>query len=63
MSRLTPRFISQVEAGKVNLSIMSLRQICNALKIPMFEMFLEDRGDDLIVRGRKERSFGSLIHE
>lgn len=53
MSRLTPSFISQVEAGKVNLSMLSLRQICNVLKIPMFEMFLEDRDGDLIVRREK----------
>jgi transcriptional regulator with XRE-family HTH domain len=49
---LTMGFISQVERGLANLSLVSLRQICRALDVPLFQMFLDGQEpDEYITRG------------
>jgi transcriptional regulator with XRE-family HTH domain len=50
-SGLTTSFISQVERSVANLSLTSLRQICRALDVPMFQVFLNGQdADEYITR-------------
>ncbi|ATW25447.1 helix-turn-helix domain-containing protein [Candidatus Formimonas warabiya] len=49
-SQLSQSFISQVERGLNNPSISSLKSICDVLEVPMFQLFIDDENDGMIVR-------------
>ena len=47
----TPSLLSQIEKGTANPSINTLKQISNALDIPLFKFFVnDDLTEDLVVR-------------
>ncbi|MDU4961673.1 MAG: cupin domain-containing protein [Sporomusaceae bacterium] len=54
---LSPSLLSQIEKGRINPSLSTLRAIASALNTPLFSFFLEEvTTDDLVVRagtGRK----------
>lgn len=52
---LSPSFIAQVERGRVTPSIPSLQQIANALRVPIFYFFIEERCEQRVVRKDKRR--------
>lgn len=43
-ARLTPSAISQIEHGRLTPSIAAIRRIAQALKIPLFQLFLDMNG-------------------
>ncbi|MGX4599182.1 helix-turn-helix domain-containing protein [Faecalimicrobium sp. JNUCC 81] len=48
---VTPSLLSQIEKGSANPSINTLKQIANALDIPMFNFFINDVAtESLVVR-------------
>ena len=49
-SQLSQSFISQVERELNNPSIASLKSICDVLEVPMFQLFIDDESDGMIVR-------------
>ena len=55
-SGLTMSFISQVERGLANLSLVSLRQISRALDVPMFQLFMDGQEADDYVTRRDRRA-------
>ena len=44
-SRVSERYLAQLEAGQGNISILLLRQIASALDLPLTELLTEDTGD------------------
>jgi transcriptional regulator with XRE-family HTH domain len=56
---LSSSFIAQVERGQVTPSIPSLQLIANALQVPIFYFFIEEREEQHIVRkdGRRKIHF------
>jgi len=46
-SRVSERYLAQLEAGRGNVSILLLRQIAQALSLPPAELIREDSGDEL----------------
>ncbi len=44
-SGVSERYLAQLEAGQGNVSILLLRQIANALGLPLTELLAEDSGD------------------
>lgn len=51
MIGVTPSLLSQIEKGTANPSINTLKQISNALDIPLFNFFINDEStENLIVR-------------
>jgi len=44
-SGVSERYLAQLEAGKGNISILLLRQIAGALKLPLTELLAEESGD------------------
>jgi len=44
-SGVSERYLAQLEAGQGNVSILLLRQIANALGLPLAELLAEDSGD------------------
>jgi len=46
-SRVSERYLAQLEAGRGNVSILLLRQIAAALSLPPAELIREDTGDEL----------------
>lgn len=57
-SHVTPSMLSQIERGLVNPSINTLKQIAQALEMPMFLFFKEDGGKDIVVRRDKRKTMG-----
>ena len=54
-TNLSQSFISQIERDLNNPSISSLRSICEVLNIPLFRLFLEGDGGEMIVRKNNRR--------
>lgn len=51
LTGVTPSLLSQIEKGTANPSINTLKQISNALDIPLFNFFISDnQTEDLVVR-------------
>ncbi|MGB5079216.1 MAG: helix-turn-helix transcriptional regulator [Burkholderiales bacterium] len=46
-SRVSERYLAQLEAGRGNISILLLRQIAQALSLPAAELIREDSGGEL----------------
>ena len=44
-SRVSERYLAQLEVGQGNVSILLLRQIASALSLPLTELLAEDSGD------------------
>jgi XRE family aerobic/anaerobic benzoate catabolism transcriptional regulator len=44
-SGVSERYLAQLEAGQGNVSILLLRQIANALSLPLAELLADDSGD------------------
>lgn len=57
-SNVTPSMLSQIERGLVNPSINTLKQIAQALDMPMFLFFKEDGGKEIIVRRDNRKTIG-----
>lgn len=57
-SKVTPSMLSQIERGLVNPSINTLKQIAQALEMPMFLFFKEDGSKDIIVRRDNRKIMG-----
>jgi len=55
---MTPSMLSQIERGIVNPSINTLKQISQALDMPMFLFFKEDENRDIIVRRDMQKTLG-----
>lgn len=57
-ANMTPSMLSQIERGLVNPSINTLKQISQALDIPIFLFFKEDDNKDIVVRRDKQKTLG-----
>lgn len=57
-SHVTPSMLSQIERGLVNPSINTLKQIAQALEMPMFLFFKEEEGKDIVVRRDERKTMG-----
>ncbi len=57
-SGVTPSMLSQMERGLVNPSINTLRQIAQALDVPMFLFFKAEENRELVVRRDKQKTIG-----
>lgn len=57
-SNVTPSMLSQIERGLVNPSINTLKQIAQALDVPMFLFFKEDESKEIVVRRDKRKTIG-----
>lgn len=54
---VTPSLLSQIEKGSANPSINTLKVISNALKVPLFNFFIEDMSiDKLVVRANQRKT-------
>ena len=61
---LSPSMLSQIESNSVNPSINTLKNIAEALHVPMFQFFKYDvRADQLIVRKGENRIIGHAGEE
>lgn len=55
---MTPSMLSQIERDLVNPSINTLKQIAQALDMPMYLFFKEDNNRDIVVRRDRQRIIG-----
>ncbi len=51
----TPSYLSQVERGMASPSIMALREIAEALNVPMFYFLIDDKKQSVIVRKNERK--------
>lgn len=47
-ANIAPSFLSELERGKVNLSVKSLRAIATALNVPAFQLIQEDENGTIV---------------
>ncbi len=57
-SGITPSMLSQIERGLTNPSIKTLKEIAQALQVPLYLFFKDDPGDELVVRRSQRRTIG-----
>lgn len=58
LSGVTSSMLSQIERGLANPSIKTLKDIAEALKMPLYLFFKMDETDDIIVRRDSRRTIG-----
>ena len=64
LAELSPSMLSQIESNSVNPSINTLKNIAQALRVPLYQFFKEDaRADRLIVRKGENRIIGQAGQE
>jgi len=65
LSHLSPRFVSQVESGRGNISIMRLYELARALEMPLEELVRIDGGRRVIaligLRGSGKTTIGKRV--
>jgi len=54
---LTPSALSQIERGRVDPAIRTLRAIADALRVPVFHFFLEEPSPSIVVRKDERAHF------
>lgn len=54
---LTPSALSQIERGRVEPAIRTLRVIANALHVPVFHFFLDEPSPSIVVRRHQRARF------
>lgn len=57
-ANVTPSMLSQIERGLVNPSINTLKQIAQALDVPLFMFFKEDETKEIVVRRDQRKTIG-----
>lgn len=58
ISNIAASTISQIETGKTSPNLMSLKALCDALKLPVSALFLEDAADRIkLVRKNEQQSY------
>ncbi|MCC8125847.1 MAG: helix-turn-helix domain-containing protein [Clostridiales bacterium] len=57
-SGVTSSMLSQIERGLANPSIKTLRDIAQALNVPLYRFFKTESGDDMIVRKDQRKTLG-----
>ena len=63
-AELSPSMLSQIESNTVNPSINALKNIAEALHVPLFQFFKDDvQADRLIVRKVENRIIGRIGEE
>lgn len=54
---LTPSALSQIERGRVDPAIRTLRAVADALRVPIFYFFLEEPSPSIVVRKNQRANF------
>jgi transcriptional regulator with XRE-family HTH domain len=54
-AQVSRSLVSQIERGIATPSIETLRRLASAMSVPVFSLFLDDRGDRSIVRASERR--------
>jgi mannose-6-phosphate isomerase-like protein (cupin superfamily) len=54
---LTPSALSQIERGRVDPAIRTLRSIADTLRVPVFYFFLEEPSPSIVVRKNERAHF------
>lgn len=54
---LTPSALSQIERGRVDPAIRTLRAIADTLRVPVFHFFLEESSPSIVVRKNQRAHF------
>lgn len=52
-AKIAPSFLSELERGKVNLSVKSLRAIATALNVPSFQLIQENENGTIVRKDHK----------
>lgn len=55
-ARVSKSLVSQIERGVATASLDTVRRLASALGVPVFSLFLDERGDQFVVRANERRT-------